>query len=249
MSNEKAKPVCLVTGGTDGVGLATARHFAAAGYRIAACGRDQQRLASAQAEFEKGDVDCLFVQADLSDTKQAIGLGEKAIEKFGRVDVLVNCAAAAPLAAFDEVTEETFENAINLNVRSVFYLTQTIWRKMKQQESGEQGRGVVINISSLAAVDPFPGFSVYGSTKAWIDLMTLALSAEGKDHDIRVYSIRPGAVETKLLRGLFPDFPADQCVQPSDVAQLALKMVTKPDGYESGKAYNVTNQPGVSSDG
>ena len=176
MSNEKAKPVCLVTGGTDGVGLAVARHFAAAGYRIASCGRDKQRLANAGAEFKKADVDCLFVQADLSDPKQAIALGEKAIEKFGRVDVLVNSAAAAPLAAFDEVTEETFENAINLNVRSVFYLTQTIWRKMKMQDNGEQGRGVVINISSLAAIDPFPGFSVYGSTKAWIDLMSLALA-------------------------------------------------------------------------
>jgi len=246
MSNEKSAPVCLVTGGTDGIGLAMARHFAASGYRIVSCGRDKQRLAAAELEIKSSDGECLFVQADLSDPKQAVKLGEQAIEKFGRVDVLVNNAAAAPLAPFDEVTEETFENAVNLNVRSVFYLTQTIWRKMKQQEVEEQGRGVVINISSLAAVDPFPGFSVYGSTKAWIDLMSVALAAEGKENDIRVYSIRPGAVETKMLRGLFPDFPAEQCVQPSDVAKLALKMVTQPDGYESGKAYNVTNQPGVS---
>ena len=241
MSNQRTPPVCLVTGGTDGIGLAVARRFAAAGYRIVSCGRDKERLANAETA-SKGDVECLYVQADLSDARQAQELGTTAIQKFGRVDVLVNNAAAAPLAPFDEVTEEVFENAVNLNMRSVFYLTQTVWRQMKRQRA--QGGGVVINISSLAAIDPFLGFSIYGSTKAWIDTMTMALAAEGKEHNIRVYSIRPGAVETKLLRGLFPDFPAHECVQPDDVAQMAFKLTTQP-GFESGKAYNVTNQSDV----
>lgn len=247
MNEAHESPVCLVTGGTKGIGLATAKRFAAAGYRIASCGRDAEQLGKAEAEINATGVECLFTETDLADVQQAKSFAQKVVEKFGRVDVLINNAGMAPLAPFDELTEETFEATVNVNVKSIFYVTQIVWRQMKRQEQKEKGRAVVINISSLAAVDPFPGFSLYGSTKAWLDLMTHALAAEGKDDSISVYSIRPGAVETSMLRGLFPDFPADQCVKPSDVAELALKMATQTDGYESGKAYNVTNQPGVTS--
>ena len=151
---------------------------------------------------------------------------------------LVNNAAVAPLAMLDETTDESFEETIQVNVKSVFYLTRAIWKHMKSQ-----GRGVVINLSSLAAVDPFPGFSLYGSTKAWIDLMTTALAAEGKDHGLRVYSIRPGAVETQMLRGLFPDFPDEQTVSPDEVADKVWRCVSDPEQYKSGQHYAVTNQP------
>lgn len=248
MSKEKESPVCIVTGGTSGIGLATAKLFASAGYRIASCGRDEKRLAAAESEIQATGVDCLFAKADMTDTKQAVEFANQAIETFGRVDVLVNNAGMAPLAPFDELTAQTFESAINLNVRSVFYVTQVVWRQMKKQELNEKGRGVVINISSLAAIDPFPGFSIYGSTKAWLDLMSQALAAEGKDEGILVYSIRPGAVETPMLRGLFPDFPAAECVQPRDIAQKALDIVLKPAEFETGKAYNVTNQADHASD-
>ncbi len=238
MEIENLLPVCLVTGGTSGVGLAILQRFAIGGYQVATCGRDAQRLKNAEAIIHDIRPNGLFVQADLAKPAEAVSVVDRTIEKFQRIDILVNNAAVAPLSPFDEVSSETFENAIDVNVRSIFYLTQTVWRQMKRQ-----GRGIIINISSLAAVDPFPGFSVYGSTKAWLDLMTVALAAEGKDSEIRVYSIRPGAVETPLLRRLFPDFPADQCVSPDDVARLASELVLHPEQFQSGKAYNVTNQP------
>ena len=151
----------------------------------------------------------------MNDVEQAKQFGEQVLEHFGHVDVLVNNAATAPLSPFEDISAETFESSINTNIRSVFYLTQLIWKHLKQRAQAnplEQGRGVVVNISSLAAVDPFPGFSLYGSCKAWLDLITLALAAEGKEFGLRVCSIRPGAVETPMLRGLFPDYPAEQCV-------------------------------------
>ena len=116
-------------------------------------------------------------------------------------------------------------------------MTQVAWKWMMRQ-----GRGVVVNISSLAAVDPFPGFSLYGASKAWLDLLTVALAAEGAEHGIRVYSIRPGAVETPLLRNLFPDFPADQCVSPHDVARQVWKCVDLPEKFASGSAFDVSVQ-------
>jgi len=129
----------------------------------------------------------------------------KSLEHFGRIDVLVNNAGVAPLSPFGAITEESFEQLININVRSGFYLTQLAWNTMVKQ-----GGGTIVNISSLSAVDPFVGFSTYGASKAWLDLLTHSLAQEGKDLNIRVCSVRPGAVETPLLRGLFPDFPAEQ---------------------------------------
>jgi len=160
------------------------------------------------------------------------------MEFLGSADVLVNNAALAPLEKFESITPEQFESLVNVNVRSGFYLTQTIWQQMLKS-----GGGTIVNISSLSAIDPFPGFSLYGASKAWMDLMTLALSAEGQDHNIRICSIRPGAVETPLLRGLFPDFPADQCVSPQQVAKMVLGCVEDPQKYPSGQFFPVTNQP------
>ena len=176
--------------------------------------------------------------ADLTDVEQAQKFVKNSIDQLKRLDVLVNNASMAPLASFEEITEQTFEETINIAVRSLFYITQIAWKQMKSQ-----GRGVVVNISSLSAVDPFPGFSLYGANKAWLDLMTHALAAEGKEHGLRVCSIRPGAVETPMLRGLFPDFPADQCVEPTKIAEAVWGCVNDPAAFPSGQAFPITNQP------
>ena len=207
MNPSAEAPVCIVTGGTSGIGLATARLLAKQGYRIATCGRDADRLQSLSAELNESGGSHLVEQVDLSDVEQTRVFATKVIEQFQQVDLLVNNAAMSPLSPFDAIEADTFEQTLNTNIRSPFYLTQQVWRQMQKQ-----GRGVVVNISSLAAVDPFPGFSIYGASKAWLDLVTTALKGEGEDNGIRVYSVRAGAVETPMLRNLFPDFPAEQCV-------------------------------------
>jgi NAD(P)-dependent dehydrogenase (short-subunit alcohol dehydrogenase family) len=233
------RPVCLITGGSSGIGLATAQLFAGHGYDLSICGRRETKLAEAKDLIQSADssAQCLTTPADLNDVQQARNVAENTIKTFGRVDVLVNNAASSPLAPFEEISGEVFESAINTNIRSLFYLTQIVWANMKQQ-----GRGVVVNISSLSAVDPFPGFSLYGACKAWLDLLTHALAAEGKEAGLRVCSVRPGAVETPMLRGLFPDFPPGQCVQPADVANVVWQSVNDAEMYPSGQAFPVTNQ-------
>ena len=245
-SATKAASVCLVTGGTSGIGLATARLMRRQGYRIAICGRDAQKLAAAKqqlleintAESESHQQLVIAAQADLNDVDQATQFFEQVLADFGTVDVLVNNAGMAPLEKFEEVTSETFEALVNVNVRSGFYLTQKAWQHMIRS-----GGGTIVNISSMSAIDPFPGFSLYGASKAWMDLMTQALAAEGEPHGIRICSIRPGAVETPLLRGLFPDFPSDQCVPPEKIADVVLGCVQDPQKYPSGQFFPVTNQP------
>lgn len=252
---KKESPVCLITGGSSGIGLATAELFAGQGFRVAICGRRAEVLEQAAAKIVNlcGDRARVFTQvADLAEVDQTLAMGQAVVKHWGRIDVLVNNAAAAPLAPFDQISAEDFEQTLNLNLRGLFYLTQLAWKQMKQQnadlksakdQSSEQPfQPVIVNISSLSAVDPFPGFSIYGASKAWLDLLTQALGVEGQEFGIRIYSVRPGAVETPLLRGLFPDFPPDQCASPQQVAQLVWDCVRNPDKYTSGSALNVNSQ-------
>ena len=234
------RPLCVVTGGSSGIGLATAMTFASKGFNLLICGRSEDRLKTAMEKIlNAGDGSCICLTRvlDLAEPGNALEFAKTALT-FGRVDVLVNNAGVAPLAPLEEVSEAELDQSLNVNIRSVFRLTQAIWPVMK-----EQGRGVIVNISSLAAIDPFPGFSLYGASKAWVDTFTIALGNEGKELGIQTYSIRPGAVETPLLRGLFPDFPAEQTVSPQEIADKIWQCVSQPEKFESGKAYMVTNQP------
>ena len=238
MSTVIQDPVCVITGGSSGIGLATARRFHQAGYRIAICGRSPKRLdEAARLIADNSLIDgkrLLTIVADLEQPDQAKSFGQSSLEHFGRIDVFVNNAGVAPLSPFGAITEDSFETLINVNVRSSFYLMQMVWNTMVKQRGG-----TIVNISSLSAVDPFVGFSTYGASKAWLDLLTHSLAQEGKDANIRICSLRPGAVETPLLRGLFPDFPAEDCVSPEQVAEKVWGCVNSPDDYPSGSAFTV----------
>jgi len=120
------------------------------------------------------------------------------------------------------MSDDDFEQALRANIAGVFYMTRAAWPALRRQ-----GSGTVVNISSLAAVDPFPGFAVYGACKAWVSLFTKAADDEGRPLGIRVFAIAPGAVETAMLRQNFPDIPAEQTLAPDEVAGM-IEAVCEP---------------------
>ncbi len=207
--------VCVITGASRGIGLATALRFARAGYALVAAARVAPDLARAAEQIRALGATCEPVTLDLGVAAAARQLIDAAVQRFGRVDVLVNNAACGPLARLDEFDPATFDQVTALNIAAVFRTTQAVWPVMKRQ-----GGGVIVNISSVASVDPFPGFTIYGASKAWVNAFSQAVAAEGAPHGIRVFCVAPGAVETRMLRSAFPNFPPDQTLAAEDVAAV-----------------------------
>lgn len=211
--------VAVVTGGSRGIGLATARQLASQGYALVLAARSRDPLEAAAAQLREAGVACESVAVDVGSPAGAGEVIDAALRRFGRLDVLVNNAGVAPVAKLDAVTDDAFSGCVSTNVAAVFYTTRAAWPAMRAQ-----GSGVIVNVSSVASVDPFPGFSVYGACKAWVNAFTKAVAAEGRPLGIRAYSVAPGAVETSMLRSAFPDFPAKQTLAPEQVAAVISRL-------------------------
>ena len=159
---------------------------------------------------------------------------QAAVDTNGRIDVLINNAGIAANAKIEATAPETFEQMAAINMHAVFHACRAVWPVMRTQ-----GGGTIINISSLAAFDPFPGFAAYGASKAWVNLFTKASADEGRPDNIRVFAIAPGAVETGMLRGPFPDFPSEQTLDPDDVAALIETLLNPRCAHASGSTIPV----------
>lgn len=226
--------VAIVTGGTRGVGRASAVALAELGYAVATCGRDADGLAQTESMLSVCGTSHLVVPADVSQQAELEGFLDQTLARFGRVDVLVNNAGWAPLGPVDEVTDEDFWSTFQVNCAAVFFAVRKVWRTMKEQRSG-----TIISISSLASVDPFPGFQVYGASKAWVNLFTKSIADEGRPLGIRAFSLALGAVETRLLRSLFPDFQGPGILDPEEVARVVASLVDPAWDHASGSTFPV----------
>jgi 3-oxoacyl-[acyl-carrier protein] reductase len=226
------RQVAVVTGSSSGVGLATAKRLAAHGFHLLLCGRRRDALIEAQAAVHAaGPGECLAIPLDLAESQAGRELVGVALARYGRIDVLVNNAGFAPNVSLERFAEAEFEQALAVNCRAVYATTRAAWPALIRQHGG-----LVVNISSLAAVDPFQGFAVYGACKAWVNLFTKAIASEGRSHGIRTYSVMLGAVDTPMLRGFFPEFPTEQTLRPDEVAEAIVRLLEVDRAPPSGEA-------------
>jgi 3-oxoacyl-[acyl-carrier protein] reductase len=229
-----AEKVCIITGASRGIGLATALRFAKNGYAIAALARGESDLNDAARQIRDSGGACEPIVADVGLEGDATRAIDTALDKLGRIDVLINNAGAAPPSPVVEMATGDFDRAVSANIASVFYMTRAAWPALVKQ-----GGGVIVNVSSRASVDPFPGLAVYGACKAWVNLFTQATAGEGKPHGIRVFAVAPGGVETGMFRELFPDYPAENVLQPDDVAKVIEAVCDPRMNYTSGQTVFV----------
>ena len=208
-----AEKTCMITGASRGIGLATALRFAQGGYDVVIAARHAETLQAAAERVAATGAKCIPVIADVGTRAGAEAIIAAGVQHFGRVDVLVNNAGFAVLRPIDQTDPADMETSFAINCHGVFHTTRAVWPVMTRQ-----GGGVIVNLSSVASIDPFPGFSVYGACKAWVNIFSKATADEGKKLGIRVYAIAPGAVETQMLRGVLPDLAAEYVLDPADVA-------------------------------
>lgn len=224
---------CLLTGAGRGIGRAVALRLTRAGMDVLAVARTEADLKETASLCREHPGRCEIYPADVTCPDEVAAAAGRCVELFGRLDVLINNAGVAPLSALTEITDETYRQAMAVNCDGVFYACRAAWPHLVTSQ------GVIVNVSSAAAEDPFPGFSVYGATKAWVNTFSRALSDEGRETGIRVYSVAPGAVETPLMRELFPDFPAEKALDPDDVAGMIEVLLDPRCRYASGRTIPI----------
>jgi len=207
--------VSIVTGAGRGIGLATALRLARRRGSIALVARNAGELATAAGQVEAAGGKALTLVEDVAEPAAAGRIVAATVAKFGRLDLLVNNAGVATISSIEQLSDADFERLSAVNMSAVFRLTRAAWPVLRGQ-----GGGVIVNISSVASVDPFPGLGVYGASKAWVSLFTKAAAEEGRACGIRVFAVAPGAVETKMLRDGFPDIPRDAALAPDQVASV-----------------------------
>jgi NAD(P)-dependent dehydrogenase (short-subunit alcohol dehydrogenase family) len=217
--------VAIVTGAGGGIGRAVSLLLATAGYCLTLVGRTEatlERTSRDLAELVAAPPGTLIVPADIGDAEQAMSVVDMTLEQWGRADVLVNNAGAAPSAPLDETNQDLLYRTFAINAFGPFHLVARLWPIFGRQKSG-----CVVNVSSIATVDPFPGLSVYAASKAAMESLTRSIVQEGRQQGITAYSVLPGAVETPMLRRLLSreQLPADQTLEPSAVARVIVDCI------------------------
>ena len=211
--------VAVVTGGTSGIGLATAQRFAAEGARVFITGRRQAELDKAAASIPNGT----GIQADSSSSADLKRLFETIKEKAGRIDVLYVNAGGGSMAPLGAITEEHFDDAFDRNVKGLTFTVQSALPLL------EKGASVILT-SSTAGVVGTPAFSIYSASKAAVRNLARSWILDVKDRGIRINVVSPGPIHTPGLVELAgDDAAAQQGLLDYLAAQVPLGRVGQPD--------------------
>jgi NAD(P)-dependent dehydrogenase (short-subunit alcohol dehydrogenase family) len=186
-----AEHAAIVSGGAQGLGAASAVRLAARGCAVLVADINGAGAEAVARACKGAEASALAV--DLARPEAAARMVRTCVERFGRVDVLINCAAAAPAEAFLDMTAEAWETALLVNVRAIALAMAAAGRVM-----AAQGRGRIVNITSAAARMALPNYAAYAATKAAVDSLTRTGAAALARHGVRVNSLSPGMMDTPL---------------------------------------------------
>jgi L-rhamnose 1-dehydrogenase len=193
--------VAIVTGATRGIGRAIAVRFGQEGARVAVIGRNEEKRHETVRQIEAAGSQGLFVRADLSDGAQVQAMVDAVVQRWGRIDILVNNAAICPFMGFLEMPEDLWEEVLDVNLKGYFLCSQAVARVMVEQ--GVKGR--IIAVSSISAEFGGSQQAHYCASKAGINLLVKSMAISLGPHGITCNAVLPGTVETDINREALSD--------------------------------------------
>ena len=238
--------VVLLTGGSSGIGRATAVKFGERGARVVVASRREKEGKETVEMIKKAGGEAMFVQTDVRIAAQVENMVQQTVERYGRLDIAFNNAGVGGIMArLIRMTEETFDELVDTNFKGV-------WLSMKYEIPVmlEQGGGVIINNASIAGVSTAERLAVYsGSKHAVVAISNAAASEYGRDN-IRVVSICPGWIKTHMTEDLRARKDADTMIQgsvplkrmgePEEVAEMVIWLASDAASFVSGGAFIIS---------
>jgi len=209
----------IVTGSSRGLGREIALFFSKAGSNLVLASRNLEKLSQVAEEIEKEGGRALPLQIDVTNKEQVESLMDKACEKFGQIDVLINNAGVIHRVPAVQMSEEQWDETMAINLKGTFLCSQAAGKKMIENKSGK-----IVNISSEKGLIGFPERSAYCASKGGIVMLTRALAVEWAPYNVQVNAIAPTYIETEMTRDILNDPEKYQEI----IHNIPMKQVCKP---------------------
>lgn len=238
MSEQMSEKVVIVTGGSSGIGRATAIAFANAGAKVVVAARRVNEGEETVKQIVDTGGDAIFIQTDVTQETEVKALVDRTLEHYGRLDCAFNNAGAGKGARLIDLTEAEWEQEIAVNLKSV-------WLCLKYQIPAmlKSGKGAIVNMASQGAILGVPNYAAYGAAKGGVVSLTRAAAAEYAAEGIRVNAVSPGAIETELwanapagmLEQVAAGIPMQRVGQPQDIAAAVIWLCSDAAGFVTGQ--------------
>lgn len=236
--------VALLTGAGGGIGREVARALADAGASVAIHARSLERLNPIREEIEQAGGRAVALTAELGSLEEARGLVAKANAAFGRLDILINCAATNIREPIDAVSELHWDSIMAVNLKSLYFMSQEARRLMKERKAGK-----IIHIGSINSLFALGGVSVYGATKGAVAQLTKVMAVEWAKDNIQVNCVIPGFIRTPLSKPIWDDaykaewlrsrIPVRRPAEPEELIGAVLLFASSASSYITGTTITV----------
>jgi NAD(P)-dependent dehydrogenase (short-subunit alcohol dehydrogenase family) len=237
--------VTIVTGGNAGIGEAVAKRFAEEGAAVVITGRRQGELDRVINEIGQDKAKVLSVAGSVTDETHVREVTQRAFDRFGRIDILVNNAGIGDFGRrIHETDDATWSTLLDVNVTGVFRMTRAVVPHMLKQ-----GRGSIVNISSVASLVGIPGAPVYATSKGAIDAFTRALAIDYAKDGIRCNVVNPGLIDTPMaaplmanpdmLQPILSHYAIRRPGTPAEVANMVLYLASDEAAWVTGGTFTI----------